>query len=606
MAQQQRSDVRNLAIIAHVDHGKTTLVDAMLWQSEIFRENEDVADRVMDSIDLEREKSITVMAKNTSIVYRGTRINLVDIPGHADFGGAVDRTLDMVDGVMLIVDACEGPLPQTRFVLRKALEQGRAPIVVINKIDLPKARPQPVLDEIRALFEDLDATEAQLAFPVLYCNARRGLCRREFDGEDHPLLPLFEQILESVPAAGHDPDRPMQFRVTTLDYDDFLGRLALGRVTNGVLKRGDEVAQCHTDGTRSIGRVTGLFGYDGTRRIEVEEAGPGDIVAVGGLEAVGIGETLTDRERPEALVPLTADQPTLSMVVSVNDSPMAGIEGRFVTGSSLRERLFRELLTNASIRVEETDSPDAFNISGCSELQLAILIEMMRREGYELSVGKPQILTNTIEGQLHEPVENLVIDCPEEYIGVVTEKVGARKGRMTKMVNHGSGRVRMEFRIPSRGLIGFRTEFLRDTRGSGIMNHLYDEYEPWHGDIPERATGALIADRPGRSTAFAIEHLQPRGTIFVAPGEQVYEGMIVGENSRSNDLEVNITKEKKPVAPVTTVVASEPTVRLIPPRSMSLEQALEFIRDDEWVEVTPRAFRLRKQVLQASRRERNA
>jgi GTP-binding protein len=415
-----------------------------------------------------------------------------------------------------------------------------------------------------------------------------------------------EQILESVPAAGHDPDRPMQFRVTTLDYDDFLGRLALGRVTNGVLKRGDEVAQCHTDGTRSIGQVTGLYGYDGTRRIEVEEAGPGDIVAVGGLEAVGIGETLSDRDRPEALIPLTADEPTLSMVISVNDSPMAGIEGRFVTGSSLRERLFRELLTNASIRVEETDSPEAFKISGCSELQLAILIEMMRREGYELSVGKPQILTKTIEGQLQEPVESLVVDCPEEYIGVVTEKVGARKGRMTKMVNHGSGRVRMEFRIPSRGLIGFRTEFLRDTRGSGIMNHLYDEYEPWHGDIPERATGALIADRPGRSTAFAIEHLQPRGTIFVAPGEQVYEGMIVGENSRSNDLEVNITKEKKSVAPVTTMMAGEPTVRLIPPRSMSLEQALEFIRDDEWVEVTPRAFRLRKQVLQASRRERNA
>ena len=606
MAQQQRNDVRNLAIIAHVDHGKTTLADAMLWQSEIFRENEDVADRVMDSIDLEREKSITVMAKNTSVVYRGTRINLVDIPGHADFGGAVERTLSMVDGVMLVVDACEGPLPQTRFVLRKALEQGRAPIVVINKIDLPRARPQEVLDEIRGLFEDLDATEAQKEFPVLYCNARRGLCRREFDGEDHPLLPLFEQILESVPAPEHDPERPMQFRVTTLDYDDFLGRLALGRVANGVLKRGDEVTQCHTDATRSVGRVTGLFGYDGTRRVEVEEAGPGDIVAVGGLESVGIGETLSDRDRPEALGLLRADEPTLSMVISVNDSPMAGIEGRFVTGNSLRERLFRELLTNASIKVEETDSPDAFRISGCSELQLAILIEMMRREGYELSVSKPRILTRTIDDQVHEPVESLVVDCPEDYVGVVTEKVGARKGRMTKMINHGSGRVRMEFRIPSRGLIGFRTEFLRDTRGSGIMNHLYGEYEPWHGEIPVRAAGALIADRPGRCTAFAIEHLQPRGTIFVAPGEQVYEGMIVGENSRSNDLEVNITKEKKPVAPMDTIVAGDPTVRLIPPRSMSLEQALEFIRDDELVEVTPRAFRLRKQVLQASRRDRNA
>jgi len=606
MAQQERNDIRNLAIIAHVDHGKTTLADAMLWQSEIFRENEDVADRVMDSIDLEREKSIIVMAKNTSVVYRGTRINLVDIPGNADFGGAVERTLGMVDGVMLVVDACEGPLPQTRLVLRKALEHGRAPIVVINKIDLPNARPQQVVDDVRSLFEDLDATKAQLSFPVLYCNARRGLCRRQPDGEDHPLLPLFEQILESVPAPKHDPEQPMQFLVTTLDYDDFLGRLALGRVANGMLKRGDEVTQCHTDGSRSVSQITGLYGYDGTRRVEVEEAGPGDIVGVGGLEAVGMGETLSDRDRPETLAPLKDDVPTLSIVISVNDSPMAGIEGRFVTGSSLRERLFRELLTNPSIRVEETDSSDAFKISGCSELQLAILIEMMRREGYELSVSKPRILTRTIEDQLHEPVENLVVDCPEEYIGVVTEKAGARKGRLTKMVNHGSGRVRMEFRIPSRGLIGFRTEFLRDTRGSGIMNHLYGDYEPWYGEIPMRAAGALIADRPGRCTAFAIEHLQPRGTIFVAPGEQVYEGMIVGENSRSNDLEVNITKEKKPVPQVATVVASEPTVRLIPPRSMSLEQALEFIREDELVEVTPRAFRLRKQVLQASRRERNA
>jgi GTP-binding protein len=605
MAQQQRDDIRNLAIIAHVDHGKTTLADAMLWQSEIFRENEDVADRVMDSLDLEREKGITVMAKNTSVVYRGTRINLVDIPGHADFGGAVDRTLSMVDGVMLVVDACEGPLPQTRFVLRKALEQDRAPIVVINKIDLPRARPQEVLEEIRSLFQDLDATESQLAFPVLYCNARRGLCRREVHGEDHPLLPLFEQILETVPAPVHDPDGPLQFRVTALDYDDFLGRLALGRVVNGELKRGDEVTQCHTDGRRSVGEVSGLFGYEGTRRVEVQRAGPGDIVAVSGLETVGIGETISGLNRPEALEPLKDDEPTLSMVISVNDSPMAGIEGQFVSGNSLRERLFRELLTNASIRLEETDSPDAFAVSGCSELQLAILIEMMRREGYEMSVGKPRILTRTIDGNLHEPVESLVVDCPEEYVGVVTEKIAARKGRTTRMVNHGSGRVRMEFHIPSRGLIGFRTEFLRDTRGSGIMNHLFESFEPWLGEIPVRATGALIADRPGRCTAFAIEHLQPRGTIFVAPGEQVYEGMIVGENSRSNDLEVNITKEKKPTPPEEPAKKVEPTVRLIPSRSMSLEQALEFIRQDELVEVTPRAHRLRKKVLQASRRERN-
>jgi GTP-binding protein len=604
MAEQVRGDVRNLAIIAHVDHGKTTLVDAMLWQSEIFRENEDVADRVMDSIDLEREKGITIMAKITSILYRGTRINVVDTPGHADFGGQVERTLKICDGVMLLVDACEGPLPQTRYVLRKALEEGLAPMVVLNKIDMPDARPEQALQEIRALFVDLDASEEQQGFPVMYCNARRGLCRRGPDGEDHPLLPLFEQILESVPAPRHDPDRPLQFRVTTLDYDDYLGRLALGRVNNGVLRRGDEVAHCHVDGSVGRGRITGLFGYDGLRRVEVDEAGPGDIVSVSGLDSPSIGETLSDVERPEPLPALRLDEPTLSIVVSVNDSPMAGLDGQFVTAGNLKERLFRELLTNVSIRVDETDSPDAFRLSGCSELQLAILIEMMRREGYELSVGKPRILTRKVDGQTHEPLETLVADCPEDFVAVVTEKVGNRKGRLTKMVNHGTGRVRMEFRIPSRGLIGFRTEFLRDTRGTGIMNHVFEGYDVWQGEIPHRTTGVLVADRPGRTTAFAIEHLQPRGTIFVAPGEQVYEGMIVGENSRANDLEVNIAKEKRPVAgPAAT---AEPTVRLIPPRSMSLEQALEFIREDEQVEVTPRAFRLRKAILQASRRERKA
>jgi GTP-binding protein len=606
MSEQHRDDVRNVAIIAHVDHGKTTLVDAMLWQSEIFLENVDVADRVIDSIDLEREKSITVMAKTVSIVYRGTRINVVDIPGHADFGGAVDRTLSLVEGVMLVVDACEGPLPQTRFVLRRALERGCAPLVVINKIDLPDARPQAVLREVRELFVDLDATEKQLEFPVLYCNARRGLCRREFDGEDQPLLPLFEQILESVPAPCYDPELPLQFRVTALDYDDFLGRLALGRVLHGVLRRGDEVARCGADREIPRARVSGLFGVDGLRRVEVEEARPGDIVCIGGLEAVSIGETLCDPERPQpSLPPLKPDEATLSMVIAVNDSPMAGLDGRFVTARSLRERLFRELLTNPSIGVEATESAEAFRLSGCSELQLAILIEMMRREGYEFAVGKPQILPREVEGRELEPVELLVVDHPEGFVAIVSEKLVARKGRLTKMVNHGSGRVRMEFRIPSRGLIGFRSEFLRDTRGTGIMNHRFETYEPWHGPVPGRTTGALIADRPGRSTAFAIEHLQARGTIFVGPGEQVYEGMIVGENSRANDLEINITTETRPVAPTDADTPAQPAVRLIPARSMSLEQTLEFIKDDELVEVTPKALRLRKKILQGVRRPRN-
>jgi GTP-binding protein len=600
MVQETRDDVRNLAIIAHVDHGKTTLVDAMLWQSGIFRDNQTVAERVLDSIDLEREKGITIMAKNTSITFRGTRINVVDTPGHADFGGEVERTLKMVDGVMLLVDASEGPLPQTRFVLRKALEAGLAPIVVINKIDRADARPGPVLNEVYDLFIDLDATEDQLSFPVLYCNARRGSCRRTPDGPDETLLPLFEQIVTTIPAPRHDPSAPPQFLVTMLDYDDYLGRLALGRLVNGALRKGQEVAQIRVDGTIAKARVSGVFGFEGLRRVELDGARAGDIVAVAGIESASIGETLSDREDPRPLPPLQVDEPTLAFVISVNDSPLAGTEGRYVTSAKLRERLFREILTNVSIRVEETDSPDSFKISGRGELQLAILVEMMRREGYELSVGKPQILTRTIEDQIHEPMETLVIDCPEGFIGVVTEKVGSRKGRMTRMINHGTGRVRMEFRLPARGLVGFRTEFLSDTKGTGIMNHLFDGYEPWQGEIPHRATGALVADRPGRTTAFAIEHLQPRGTMFVGPGEQVYEGMIVGENARTDDLDVNITKEKK----LTNMRSStsDIAVRLIPPRSLSLEQSLEFIRDDELAEVTPKSLRLRKRVLQASRR----
>jgi GTP-binding protein len=600
MAMQKRDDVRNLAIIAHVDHGKTTLVDAMLWQSGIFRENEYVVERVMDSIDLEREKGITIMAKNTSILYRGTRINIVDTPGHADFGGEVERTLKMVDGVMLLVDASEGPLPQTRFVLRKALEGGLAPIVVINKIDRQDARIKEVLNEVYDLFIDLDATEDQLDFPVLYCNARKGLCRRSPDGPDEPLTPLFEQILQTIPAPTFDPEMPLQLLVTTLDYNDYVGRLAVGRLFHGRLRKGGEIAHCRLDGTVARSRITGLYGYDGLRRVEIDEAGPGDIVAVSGLEVVSIGDTISDGEVPQALPPIKVDEPTIAVILSVNDSPMAGLEGQFVTARKLRERLWREILTNVSVRVEETESPNAFKVSGRGELQLAILIEMMRREGYEMSVSKPEILARQIDGELQEPMELLVIDCPESYIGVITEKLGRRKGRMTKMVNHGTGRVRMEFRIPSRGLIGFRTEFLSDTRGTGIMNHLFEGYAAWQGDVPHRTTGALVSDRAGRTTAYAIENLQPRGEMFVGPGEQVYEGMIVGENARANDLDVNITKEKK----LTNMRAStaDEAIRLIPPRSMSLEQALEFIKGDELLEVTPKAFRLRKKVLQAVRR----
>ena len=600
MASIQRNSVRNLAIIAHVDHGKTTLVDAMLWQSGVFRDNEYVADRVMDSIDLEREKGITIMAKNTSVLYRDVRINVVDTPGHSDFGGEVERTLKMVDGVLLLVDSSEGPLPQTRYVLRKALESSLAPIVVINKIDRPDARAAEVLDEIYDLFIDLDATEEQLEFPVLYTNARKGLCRKTFDGTDDTLVPLFEEILATVPAPTHDPEGPLQVLVTNLDYDDYLGRMAIGRIFNGSLRKGSAVSHCLHDGTAMPAKVAGLFGYEGLRRVEVDAAEAGDIVAITGIEAVQIGESISDRENPSPLPVIKIDEPTLAIVISVNDSPMAGFEGRHVTGNKLRERLYKELLANVSIGVEETESSDAFKISGRGELQLAILIEMMRREGYEMAVGRPEIVTKEIDGQLHEPMEQLVIDCPDTSVGVVTEKIGGRKGRMTKMVNHGTGRVRMEFRIPSRGLIGFRSEFLSDTRGAGVMTQLFDGHEVWQGDIPHRATGALVADRPGRVTAYAIEHLQPRGTIFVEPGDQVYQGMIVGENSRASDIDVNITKEKK----LTNMraAASDQTVRLIPPRIMGLEQAMEFIREDERVEVTPKALRLRKAVLAASRR----
>ena len=600
----QRADVRNLAIIAHVDHGKTTLVDAMLWQSGIFRDNEAVAERVMDSIDLERERGITIMAKNTAITYGGTRINIVDTPGHADFGGEVERMLNIVDGVLLLVDASEGPLPQTRFVLSKALAAKLTPIVVINKIDRSDARPAEVLDEIYDLFIDLDASESQLDFPVYYCNARAGRCRMEPDGEETNLAPLFEAIVKTVPPPSYHPEQPLQFLITTLDYDDYVGRLAIGRVFNGRIHKGQEVALCSIDGAVTPVKVSQLYGYQGLKRIDIAEAAPGDIVAVTGLDAVNIGETLSDLDNPQPLPPIRVDEPTISMVFCVNDSPLAGRDGPHVTASKLRERLEKEALYNVSMRFERTASPDVFNVSGRGELQMAILIETMRREGYEVAVGKPQVLTRHMDGVLHEPIEQLFIDCPEDYVGTVTQKLGPRKGRLSRMTNHGSGHVRLEFAIPSRGLLGFRTEFLSDTRGTGIMNHLFAGYEPWKGDIAHRPSGALTSDRAGKTTAYAIEHLQPRGTLFVPPGTEVYEGMIVGEHTRSNDLDVNITREKK-LTNMRSSTADE-LVRLTPPRQMSLEQALEFIRDDELVEVTPKVFRLRKKTLPASRRKSNS
>jgi GTP-binding protein len=601
MSEHERNDLRNLAIIAHVDHGKTTLVDAMLWQSGIFGAHQEVRERVLDSIDLEREKGITIMAKNTAIQYNGVRINIVDTPGHADFGAEVERTLKLVDGVLLLVDASEGPLPQTRFVLRKALEAQLHPIVVINKIDRPDARCPEVLNEIYDLFIDLDATDEQLDFPVLYCIAKTGIASREPRAESGDLRPLFEEIVRTIPAPRFDPDKPLQLLVTSLGHDDYVGRLAIGRIFHGRLRQGQEVTRCRLDGRSEAVKVSHLYGYEGLERVRIDEAGPGEIVAVAGLEELAIGETLADLENPSALPPIRVDEPTLAMVFSTNTSPMAGKEGTHVTSTKLRERLRRETLTNVAIRLKETPGSDAVEVSGRGELQLAILIEMMRREGHEFSVGKPQVIVRQGSDGPEEPIELLTIDCPEDFVGAVTQKLGPRKGRMTEMINHGTGRVRMEFRIPARGLIGFRTEFLTETRGTGIMNHLFDGFGPWQGEIPQRIAGALVADRAGRVTAFAIDHLQPRGIFFVAPGDEVYEGMIVGEHSRPGDLDVNVTKEKK----LTNMraAAADELVRLVPPTLLSLEQALEFLAEDEQLEVTPAAFRLRKRVLQANRRK---
>jgi GTP-binding protein len=592
-----REHLRNVAIIAHVDHGKTTLVDAMLWQSGVFRENQDVVERVMDSNDLEREKGITILAKNTSVRFGETKINIVDTPGHADFGGEVERTLRMVDGVLLLVDASEGPLPQTRFVLRKALELHLPPIVVINKIDRKDARPQEVLNEIYDLFIDLDAGDHQIDFPVLYAVARDGVCRTTPDGEDQDLRPLFEQILATIPAPRFDPAAPLQALVLNLDYSDYVGRLAVGRVVNGTIRPKTDVALIRHDGTVAPERISLLYGFEGLARVEIDEAGPGDIIAVAGFDDVNIGETIAALDDPRPLPLVTVDEPTVSMQFAINDSPFAGQEGKFVTSRNLKDRLEREILTNVSLRVEPGDTADTFKVAGRGELQMAILIEMMRREGYELTVSKPEVITRKVDGVLHEPMEQLTIDCPEDFVGVVTQIIATRKGRMSNMVNHGSGRVRLEFRIPSRGLIGFRGQFLTDTRGTGLLNHLFDGYEPWQGDIPHRLTGALVADRAGKVTAFAIENAQERGEMFIEPGERVYEGMVVGENAREEDIVVNITKEKK----LTNMRSStsEQGIQLVPVRKLSLEQALEFMRDDEALECTPTSLRLRKRILNA-------
>jgi GTP-binding protein len=591
---------RNIAIIAHVDHGKTTLVDAMLRQSGIFRENEELVERVMDSNDLERERGITILAKTTGVRYGGVKINIVDTPGHSDFGGEVERALMIVDGVMLLVDASEGPLPQTRYVLMKALEAKLPPILVINKIDRPDARIQEVLNEVYDLFIDLDATEDQLDFPVIYTNARAGIAKLTPEDESKDLRPLFESILKNIPPPAGDPNGPLQLLVANLDYSDYLGRLAIGRVFSGVLRHGDEVAIAKLDDTMQNTRITKLYSFEGLKRVDETIGRPGDILAIAGVEGITIGETITSVEHPKPRSHIQIDEPTIAMTFTINTSPFSGREGQYVTSRNLRDRLDRELLTNVSIRVEEAGGPDAFKVMGRGELQLAILIEMMRREGFELAVGKPEILTKSINGKLHEPLELLVIDCPESFVGVVIEKLGGRKGKMTKMVNHGSGRVRLEFHVPSRGLIGLRSEMLTDTRGTAIMNTLFHGYIEWQGEIPTRPTGSLVADRPGKTTGHAIFNLQERGEIFITPGMEVYEGMIIGENARDADLNVNIVKEKK----LTNMRAStaDDAIRLVPPRILNLEQAIEFIRDDEFVEVTPQSIRLRKKILKANQR----
>jgi GTP-binding protein len=594
--------IRNIAIIAHVDHGKTTLVDAMLRQSGIFRANQAVAERVMDSNDLERERGITILAKSTAVFYHDTKINIVDTPGHSDFGGEVERALRMVDGVLLLVDASEGPLPQTRYVLQKALQARLVPIIVLNKIDRADARPEEVLDEVYDLFIDLDATEDQLSFPVLYTNAKTGVAHRKLGDPSANLKPLFETIVMSIPAPSGHPASPLQIQVTNLDYSDYLGRIAIGRVFHGTLARGKEVGIVKLSGAIVPTVITKLFTFRGLDRDEAQEAVCGDIVAIAGVEGIQIGETITELERPAPCEPLVIDEPTLAMIFTVNTSPLAGREGSLVTSRDIRERLQKELLTNVSIRAEDSGTTDAFRVLGRGELQLAILIETMRREGYELMVGKPEIVVHTENDRRLEPVEILVVDCPEPFVGVVMETLGGRRGELAKMVNHGTGRVRMEFKVPSRGLIGLRGQLLTDTRGTALLHSLFDGWIEYGGEMASRPTGALVADRAGKTTAFALWNLQERGELFVGPGEEVYEGMIVGENSREADIDVNITREKK----LTNMRAStaDEAIRLVPHREMTLEAAIEFIAEDEFVEVTPKSIRLRKKILAAKQRPR--
>jgi GTP-binding protein len=596
-----RNDLRNVAIVAHVDHGKTTLVDAMLWQAGSFRENQDVNERVMDSMDLEREKGITILAKNTAIQLGDTKINIIDTPGHADFGGEVERGLTMVDGILLLVDASEGPLPQTRFVLRKALELNLPVVLVVNKVDRPDARIQEVVDEVYELFLDLDATEQQIEFPIVYANARAGKAGLTPDDLAEDLKPLFETILETIPAPSYDPEHPLQALVTNLDADPYVGRLALLRIHHGTIRKGTQIAWCRANGTIENARVTELYTTEALTRVPTDEAGPGDIVALAGLPDVTIGETIADPADPRPLPVTTVDEPSLSVTIGINTSPLAGTEGTRLTASQVKGRLEQELVGNVSLRVLPTLRPDAWEVQGRGELQLAVLVELMRREGFELTVGKPEVLTKEIDGKRHEPVERVAIDVPEDYIGVVTQLFALRKGRITQMVNHGTGWARMEYLVPARGLIGFRTEFLTETRGAGIMHHVFEAWEPWHGALRTRPTGSLVADRAGKATGFAIQALQERGSLFIAPTDDLYEGMIVGENSRAEDMDVNAAKPKK----LTNMraAAADELIRLIPPRPLSLEQAMEFIRDDEAVEVTPKSIRLRKVELSAQKRQ---
>ncbi|MBA2729838.1 MAG: translational GTPase TypA, partial [Euzebyaceae bacterium] len=606
-----RTDLRNVAIVAHVDHGKTTLVDAMLWQTGAFRANQDVNVRVLDSMDLEREKGITILAKNTAVRYGGVKINIIDTPGHADFGGEVERGLTMVDGVLLLVDASEGPLPQTRFVLRKALEAKLPIILVINKVDRPDARIAEVVDEVYELFLDLDATEEQIDFPIVYANAKAGVAALEADParlaggmRDGDLKPLFTTLLEHIPAPSHDEDHPLQALVTNLDASPYVGRLALARIHHGWLRRGNPVAWCRVDGTVERVKVTEMSVTEDVRRVDVDEAGPGEIIAIAGLAEVTIGETLSDPDDPRPLPVIHVDEPSLGMTIGINTSPLAGQDGDKLTARLLRSRLDAELVGNVSLRVLDTERPDTWEVQGRGELQLAILVEILRREGFELTVGKPQVVTREIDGRLHEPMERLAIDVPEEYVGVVTQLLGLRKGRLEHMVNHGRGWARIEYLVPARALIGFRTEFLTESRGTGILHSVFDRYEPWHGELRTRPTGSLVADRRGPTTAHALLNLQERGSLFLGPGVEVYEGMIVGENARSEDMDVNPTKEKKLTNMRSSV--SDELVRLIPPRALSLEQSLEFIRVDECAEVTPTSVRLRKVVLDGAGRRRAA